>query len=321
VALKAIRQLPAAVTRRLIVIGNRRVAERAASRLRLRLPSLIKDAAFVDCEHRTNFPPGRSSPQAGRASLEYLDHAIALWKQGKINAMVTAPVTKWAIEQVQRGFIGQTEYLARRQQARHVVMMFVSNRWRVALLTRHLPLRQVPRAVDRRAMTQTLTTVHRALSQLFGLRHPRVAVLGLNPHAGEAGLFGQEERAILLPVLRRLKRQGIACEGPFAADGFFAAPARHDAVVCWYHDQGLIPFKMASRDRGCQLSVGLPLIRTSPDHGSALDIAGRGIADPGSMGYAIRLAARLADRSLDSPRLRRGSLGMSPSGDSGRHAR
>jgi 4-hydroxythreonine-4-phosphate dehydrogenase len=121
-----------------------------------------------------------------------------------------------------------------------------------------------------------------------------LAICGLNPHAGEGGRFGLEERSVLLAVLREFRRLGIVCDGPFAADGFFAQPTTYDVVVCWYHDQGLIPFKMAARDAGCQMSVGLPLIRTSPDHGSALDIAGRGIANPGSMIYALKLAMRLA---------------------------
>ena len=135
------------------------------------------------------------------------------------------------------------------------------------------------------------------LTAYFGIARPRLALCGLNPHAGEASRTS-EERVVMQPVLRALGRAGIRCEGPFAADGLFARDTReYDAVICAYHDQGLIPFKMAARDRGCQLSVGLPLVRTSPDHGSALDIAGRGIAEPGSMRYALDLAIRLARRN------------------------
>ena len=138
-----------------------------------------------------------------------------------------------------------------------------------------------------------------ALRQQFRIQGPRLALCGLNPHAGEETRCGREEEAVFLPVLRALRRQGMICDGPFAADGFFARhPERdYDAILCPYHDQGLIPFKMLARDQGCQLSVGLPVVRTSPDHGSALDIAGRGIADPGSMRYALQLAATLALRA------------------------
>jgi len=157
--------------------------------------------------------------------------------------------------------------------------------------------------------------VAETLRRDFGIRQPRLAMCGLNPHAGEGGLFGDEERRVLLPVLRQLRQDGVVIHGPFAADGFFAtarepAPpfweeptrgmitkrAGYDAVLCWYHDQGLIPFKLLARDAGCQMSVGLPLVRTSPDHGSALDIAGKGLANPGSMRYAITLAAQLTKR-------------------------
>jgi 4-hydroxythreonine-4-phosphate dehydrogenase len=180
---------------------------------------------------------------------------------------------------------------------REVAMMFVSDPMRLVLLTRHLPLRAVAAAVDCREALATMGVAVAALRRWFGVARPRLAVCGLNPHAGEAGLFGDEEQRVLVPAMRALRRRGVACDGPLAADGFFAQPAlvaTYDAVVCWYHDQGLIPFKMASRDRGCQLTVGLPIPRTSPDHGTALEIAGQGIADPGSMRYALALAIRLA---------------------------
>jgi 4-hydroxythreonine-4-phosphate dehydrogenase len=208
---------------------------------------------------------------------------------------VTGPVTKWAIRQVRPGFVGQTEYLAEALGVRDVVMMFVSDRLRVALLTRHLPLRRVPRTLTPHLLRQSLRLTAQALRRHFGIARPRLAVCGLNPHAGESA-GGSEEQRIMRPALRALRRGGLVCDGPFAADGFFAgaSPGRYDAVVCAYHDQGLIPFKMAARDRGCQFSAGLPLIRTAPDHGSAREIAGRGVADCGSMLYAIRLAERLS---------------------------
>jgi 4-hydroxythreonine-4-phosphate dehydrogenase len=275
------------------VIGDRRVFTEASRRLRLRLPAWV---VFLDCAHRTRFKPGCSSAAAGRASLAYLERAIALWKAGQLGALVTAPVTKWAIARSQPLFVGQTEYLARSCGVRDVVMLFVSDALRVALLTRHVPLRRVAQAIDRRLLRTSIRLTDQALRMQFGIRRPRLAVCGINPHAGEES-SRSEERRLIVPVLRALRRGGLRCDGPFAADGFFAQPHAYDAVVCAYHDQGLIPFKMVARDLGCQVSVGLPMVRTSPDHGSALDIAGRGVADPGSMRYALELATRLVKRA------------------------
>jgi len=240
--------------------------------------------------------------------VAYLDHAVALWRARRLQALVTAPVTKWAVARVRPSFVGQTEYLARAMGVRDVVMLFVSAHLRVALLTRHLPLRRVARAIDRTRLRTALRLTASALAASFGIARPRLALCGLNPHAGEARA-DSEERTVMVPILRALRREGIRCDGPFAADGFFACsraplagrqargPEGYDAVVCAYHDQGLIPFKMAARDQGCQMSVGLPIVRTSPDHGSALDIAGKGLAHAGSMTYALRLAIKLAQRT------------------------
>ena len=304
VILKALAAFPSTSRAPLVVIGDHAVFEETARRLHRRLPPwpvihpqdpwpLREPLVFLDCSHPATFTPGRSSGEAGAASLIYVDHAIALWRAKRLRALVTAPVTKWAIGRSQPSFVGQTEYLAGAMGAREVVMMFVSDRLRVALLTRHVPLARVSRSITREGLRRALRLTAAALETRFKIRRPRLALCGLNPHAGEAGRCGKEERAIMAPVLQALRREGLSCEGPFAADGFFAGTPRYDAVVCPYHDQGLIPFKMLARDRGCQLSVGLPVIRTSPDHGSALDIAGRGVAHPGSMIYALRLATRL----------------------------
>lgn len=277
----------------LVVIGDHAVFQQTAKRLRLPFPS-GRGTTFIDCGHRSTFVSGRPTRAAGKAALAYLDCAIRLALAQKIQGVVTAPVTKWAIDRASRGFTGQTEYLSRALKCRDVAMMFVSGRLRVVLLTRHLALRDVPSAVTPQLLRRTLQLTADCLKRQFHVRHPRLAVCGLNPHAGEDGLFGEEEQTVLRPVLRRLRLPGVRCKGPFAADGFFATAHRFDAVICWYHDQGLIPFKMAARDQGCQLTVGLPIVRTSPDHGSALDIAGRGMANPGSMRYALQLAIKLA---------------------------
>lgn len=306
VLLKAFQRLRGVSNVRWFVIGDHRVFERSARRLRCRLPDwrLLSPGEqpgerrsrlfFLDCAHPDRFPAGRSGARAGGASLAYLDRALDYWRRGWLDALVTGPVTKWAIAEHAPGFIGQTEYLASAMGCRDVVMMFVSGRLRVALVTRHLPLAQVPRAVTPRALETAVRLTAEALRRWFRIAQPRLAVCGINPHAGEQGRCGREEQRIMTPVLRRLRRRGIRCDGPLAADGLFADTARYDAVICAYHDQGLIPFKMASRDAGCQFSAGLPIIRTSPDHGSGLDIAGQGIAHPGSMIYALTAAAALA---------------------------
>ena len=307
VLVKTLSTIPRARSARLVVIGTLAVFEQTAKRLRMRLPPwqvidagagrLVLDhpLTLLDCRLAGPFRPGRPSRAAGEAALAYLDRSLTLWREHPLHALVTAPVTKWAIGLIRRGFHGQTEYLAEAMGARDVVMMFISDTLRVALLTRHIPLAQVARTLSPRQLRMTLRLTAGALRRWFGRPSPRLALCGLNPHAGEDGQCGREEQTLMRPVLRAARRAGLRCDGPFAADGFFAeAAARYDAVVCPYHDQGLIPFKLLARDRGCQLSVGLPIVRTSPDHGSALDIAGRGIAHPGSMRYALELAIRLA---------------------------
>ena len=309
VILKALARPVVRAQARFIIIGDLAVFSKTAARLHRRLPSWHvmsqtnfsaesnAPLTFIDVAHGSPFRPGHSSRKAGKASLDYLNCAITLWRAQRLQALVTAPVTKWAIQRTRPSFVGQTEYLAKALHAREVVMMFVAEKLRVALLTRHVPLRDVARVVDRRLIRSTLSLTIQSLRHDFGIRRPRLAVCGLNPHAGEGGHLGHEEVLLLRPVMRELQRQRVACDGPFAADGFFAQPRKYDAIICWYHDQGLIPFKMVARDRGCQMSVGLPIIRTSPDHGSALDIAGRGIANPGSMIYALQLATKLAGYS------------------------
>ena len=292
VIVKALHALRARPRIPIAVIGDRTVFSRTLSALNLRLPSWV---GFIDCGHRSTFRPGHSSPHAGAASLAYLERAMSLWREGRVHALVTAPVTKWAVARAAAGFTGHTEYLAHRLHVRDVVMMFVSDAMRVVVLTRHLPLRRVSASLTRSTLQRSLSLIASGLRDGFHIRRPRLAVCGLNPHAGE-GASTSEERRVFRPAMQALRRRGVRCDGPFAADGFFANARTlntYDAVICAYHDQGLIPFKMVARDAGCQMTLGLPIVRTSPDHGSALDIAGRGIADPGSMLYALTLAIRL----------------------------
>jgi 4-hydroxythreonine-4-phosphate dehydrogenase len=296
VILKALsRPLPNRV--RVVIVGDVAVFKQAAARLGRRLPR-ENTIELLDLAHRQRYTPGKPGAASGQASLDYLDAAIHLLRSGTAGGLVTGPVTKWAIERAGHPFQGHTEYLAKALGAPAPVMMFVSPKLRVVLLTRHVALREVPRRVTPALLRHTIRATADGLRRYFGVRRPRLAICGLNPHAGEAGMFGGEEQRLLAPLLRASRfgavaGDGVRLDGPVSADGFFVNPSGYDAVLCWYHDQGLIPFKLLARDTGCQLTLGLPIIRTSPDHGSAPDIAGKNLAHPGSMRYALELAAKL----------------------------
>jgi 4-hydroxythreonine-4-phosphate dehydrogenase len=238
-------------------------------------------------------PRGASS---GRASLEYIDKAIELIRSRAADALVTAPVSKEAIRSAGfPDFQGHTEYLAKKTGVKNFAMMFVGEALRVALVTRHIPLMRVPQALNSGMVFNTIELTNKCLKKYFRIRSPKIAVCGLNPHAGEGGAFGDEERRIISPAIKRAFKSFKNIRGPVSADVAFyhALKGKYDAVVAMYHDQALAPFKTLYFADGVNLTLGLPFIRTSPDHGTAFDIAGKGIADPTSMIEAIRLACRL----------------------------
>lgn len=243
----------------------------------------------------------RPTRQGGAASLRFLDDAIAAASlppdaPGRVDAIVTAPICKASWDLAGCRFPGHTEFLAHRTKTRRVVMAFDSPKLRVALATVHLPLMDVRNVLTIGAVFDPIDLGHQMCVRL-GVVQPRIAVCGLNPHAGEGGLFGDEESRLIEPAIEAARRQGIDARGPFPADTVFidAARGRYDLVVAMYHDQGLIPLKLLGFEEGVNLTLGLPIIRTSPDHGTAFDIVGRNMADAGSMKAAIRLAARLAE--------------------------
>ena len=242
------------------------------------------------------FSPGRLSADAGAAAGAAIRTSIRLVLAGEARALVTAPVSKHALHLAGINAPGQTELLQRLTRSPHVAMMLVSGSLRVGLVTIHTPLRKVPRELTDALLRERITVIHRALRTDWGIASPRLAVLALNPHAGEGGDLGNEEQRVIIPVIAALREEGLRLEGPFPADAFFARyePGSYDAVVAMYHDQGLIPVKMSARGKAVNVSVGLPLVRTSPDHGTAFDIAGRSIADPASMIEAIRTAVSLS---------------------------
>ena len=240
--------------------------------------------------------PGHPTPETGTAMIRYITQAIDMALVNSIHAMVTAPINKAAMKLAGSRFYGHTELLAARTHTRDVVMMMAGDRLRVVLVTIHIPFQEVIRALSIEHIKQTIDITHMSLMDRFGLAAPRIAVAGLNPHAGEGGLFGCEEADVIVPAIDQASRQGIQVCGPFPPDTVFyqAAKGEYDAVVSMYHDQGLIPFKLIHFKDGVNTTLGLPIIRTSVDHGTAYDIAGTGKADSGSMVAAIRMAASQA---------------------------
>lgn len=237
--------------------------------------------------------PGRPTVEGGRSMVEAVRLAVDLTLQGDLDGVVTAPISKRLLQQAGVAFEGHTQLLAHLTGARDVVMMLAGERLRVTLVTIHRPLREVPDLLTEEAVLRTIDLTHRGLRLDFGLDAPRLAVAGLNPHAGEDGLFGDEEQRIIGPAVERARDAGMDVRGPLPADTVFfkAVSGAFDAVVCMYHDQGLIPLKLLHFTDGVNVTLGLPIVRTSVDHGTAYDIAGRGAADASSLKAALRTAA------------------------------
>jgi len=238
---------------------------------------------------------GRLSAEAGRAAYRAIVSAVNDAMAGRVDAVATAPINKEAFALAGLPWRGHTELLAHLTGSPCVAMMFHTDVLRVVLATIHVPLSDVPRLLTQATLEQVIRLTARELPR-FGFGAPRLGVCGLNPHAGEGGVLGFEEQRVLEPAIAACRRDGIAVSGPFPADTLFVRATRGewDAVVACYHDQGLIPVKLLAFGRAVNVTLGLPIIRTSVDHGTAFDIAGRGIADHGSLVEAVRLAARLA---------------------------
>jgi 4-hydroxythreonine-4-phosphate dehydrogenase len=244
------------------------------------------------------FVTGALSAAAGRAAYEVIVRAVADAQQGVVQAIATAPVNKEAFRLAGLEWSGHTDLLAHLTASSHVAMMFYSDALRVVLATVHIPLAEVPRALTQASLEATIALTARELPR-FGIAQPRIAVAGLNPHAGEHGLFGNEEEVAIGPAIEACRARGIDVSGPYPGDTVFVRARRgdFDVVVACYHDQGLIPVKLVAFGQAVNVTLGLPIIRTSVDHGTAFDIAGKGVADPESMIAAVLLAARLARQS------------------------
>lgn len=247
---------------------------------------------LVDCfEDEVKVDFGQPTEESGEAARRALERAVDDYQKGLYDVLVTAPICKSAIQGGDFNFKGHTEFLQERvgKEGDEALMILMNSLMRVALVTTHLPISQVADAITLEAVEKKIRLLYTSLRRDFMISQPRIAVLALNPHAGDDGLIGDEEQTVINPVIEKLNKEGMACYGPYPADGFFgeAAYRRFDAVLAMYHDQGLAPMKALGMADGVNFTAGLDLVRTSPDHGTAYDIAGKGIADESSMREAI----------------------------------
>jgi 4-hydroxythreonine-4-phosphate dehydrogenase len=260
--------------------------------------TVTRDARRVNVIHvplEEKVEPGVLNPRNSVGVLKSLDNAIGGCLSGRFSGLVTGPIQKSVMNEGGIPFTGHTEYLAERAEVEDVVMMLASEKMRVALATTHLPLKQVPQEITYELLTRRLMILNEALRNLFRIASPRILVSGLNPHSGESGKLGLEEEDVISPVCESLRERGVDLIGPLPADTLFTPKYldQADSVMAMYHDQGLPVLKYSSFGRAVNITLGLPFVRTSVDHGTALELAGRGIADSSSLGEAIKLAGRI----------------------------
>jgi 4-hydroxythreonine-4-phosphate dehydrogenase len=250
-------------------------------------------ANIINCiDENIRVELGKSTPEAGESSFMALEKAVADLKRGNIDVLVTAPINKENIQSEKFRFAGHTEYLSQQFNSRDYVMLMVSHNLKVGIVTAHVPIAEVAQMITKESILSKLRIINRTLMEDFAATNPRIAVLALNPHAGDNGLIGKEEQNIIIPALDQARNEGITALGPYPADGFFGSGdySRFDAILAMYHDQGLIPFKFSAFDQGVNYTAGLPVIRTSPAHGTAFNIAGENTASPDSFREALYLA-------------------------------
>jgi len=244
-------------------------------------------------EEEVKVEMGQPSKEAGTAALKALDRAMTDYRQGLYDVLVTAPINKNTIQSDMFKFCGHTEYIEQcLGEGKKALMILMNDTLRVALVTTHLPIKDVAAAITKEKVVEKATIFHQTLKRDLRISNPRIAVLALNPHAGDGGVLGTEEQEVIVPAIAELEAKGIQAFGPYAADGFFGSGAyqRFDGVLAMYHDQGLAPFKTVAHENGVNFTAGLPIVRTSPDHGTAYDIAGKGVADEQSFRQAIYMA-------------------------------
>lgn len=302
-------QLPAG---EVVVVGDAAILQRAAAVLGYSCTTVANPQPLADCRLEVGGKPlylaarsrldpqqvpwGQISAAAGVAMRDYIQWACDQCLAGRARGLVTAPINKQALQLAGVPYPGHTELLAARCGGGPVVMMLAGATLRVALVTTHIALAQVPAALSRERILQTLYITHKDLCWRFALEQPRLAVLGLNPHAGEGGAFGDEEQRLIAPAIAEARQAGVAADGPHSPDSLFprAVAGEYDAVICMYHDQGLIPLKLLHFADGVNVTLGLPIIRTSVDHGTAYELAGSGRADQRSLAAAVAMAQCMA---------------------------
>lgn len=303
-----------------IIYGSPKVAAYHKKALNLETSFNIIDRAEDACDGKLNLLTcfdeevkvelGQPSEEAGKAALQALDRAMTDYRSGLYDVLVTAPINKATIQGDGFHFPGHTEYIETCVgEGKKALMILMNEDLRVALVTTHLPLRNVAQAITQEAIVEKASIFNLSLKRDFRIASPRIAVLSLNPHAGDNGLLGSEENDIIRPAIEQLEKAGIQAFGPYPADGFFGCGAysHFDGVLAMYHDQGLAPFKTIALDNGVNFTAGLPIIRTSPDHGTAYDIAGQGVADENSFRQAIYTAIdvcrnrKFYDEPLENP--------------------
>ena len=269
-----------------LLIGDGIIVEQLGKILRIKNEFNLLELGII--KEKIKF--GEISPLCGRAALNYVKKAAELLRANKADALITAPVNKQSINLAGYSFSGHTEYLAKLDKVRDVVMMFIAPGLKVSLATRHIPLNKISRTLKQSDIYKTIIASARGLTRYFGIRKPKVAVCSLNPHAGEGGKFGREEEKIILPAIALAKKHFPNLAGPLPADTLFARRKDFDLIVAMYHDQGMIPVKMLDYQKAVNITLGLSFIRTSPAHGTAFDLAGLGIAQADSMIEAIKTA-------------------------------
>lgn len=265
--------------------------------------------ACVDDELKVEL--GNPTEDAGKAALASLERALADYREGLIDVLVTAPINKHTIQAENFHFPGHTEYIQERAgEGEKALMILMKDELRVALVTGHLPVKSISSAITKELIQEKLTIFERSLSRDFRIEKPRIAVLALNPHAGDQGLLGTEEQEVIIPALAEMKEKGMFCYGPYPADGFFGSElyTKFDGVLAMYHDQGLAPFKALAMEDGVNYTAGLPIVRTSPAHGTAYDIAGQGVASASSMRHAIYSALDIYRNRIAYDEARRNPL-------------
>ncbi len=261
----------------------------------------------IDCnDDNIKVEIGQPTKEAGFAAFEALERAVNDLKEGLLSVLVTAPINKETIQSDKFAFSGHTEYLAERFGVEDAVMLMVQEELRIAVVTGHIPLADVKQHITQEKVFKKLQALNEAMQYNFGVNKAKIAVLGLNPHAGDNGFLGKEEKEILLPVLERAKEEGILAMGAYAADGFFGSGnfKKFDAILAMYHDQGLVPFKTLASKGGVNFTTGLPIVRTSPAHGTAYDLAGQGEVSETSFKEAVYEAIRIYENRCEYSELR-----------------